>query len=127
MGTLAFIGGTILFISSFIGLLEPTKWFKHPEFGKLGVIDQMKESAIILIGIVAGNIILFFDPEWYAEVPIWMLALSSLAFTFALVSLGINYRRLKRFEQEEMLERLAEKMGEKLGESMAKGIKAKES
>jgi len=35
--------------------------------------------------------------------------------------------RLKRFEQEEMLERLAEKIGEKLGESMVKGIKAKES
>ena len=126
MGFIGLIGSTILFLSSVMGLFEISKWFKNPKFGKLGILDQMKESAIIAVGIVVGYIILFLDSEW-SETPTWMFALSSLAFNFTLVSLVINYRRLKRFEQEEMLERLAEKMGEKLGESMAKGLKAKET
>ncbi len=100
-----------------MGLLEPVKWFKNPKFGKLGVVDQIKESTIIAIGIVLGEMISFFDPE--ENIPIWMFAVSSLAFAFTLTSLVINYSRLKRFEQEEMLEKLAEK----LGESMAKGLK----
>ena len=117
MGTLEIVGGTVLLLSSVIGLLEPVKWFKSPEFGKLGVVDQIKESTIIAIGIVLGEMISFFDPE--GNIPIWMFAMSSLAFVFTLTSLVINYRRLKRFEQEEMLEKLAEK----LGESVAKGLK----
>ena len=106
-----------MFLSSGIWLLEPVKWFKSPKLGKLGVVDQTKESTIIAIGIVLGETILFFDSE--GNTPIWIFAMSPLAFAFTLTSLVINYRRLKRFEQEEMLEKLAEK----LGESVAKGLK----
>ena len=82
-----------------------------------------------LLGIVAGSIMLYLDPEELMKVmedSAWVVKLAPVTSLIATVVTGISYRRLKRFEQEEMLEKLAEKVGEKLGESMAKGLKAKE-
>jgi len=123
MDSIGTVGVLILYIPTFIGLLEPAKWFKQPEFGKLGVIDQMKESAIILIGIVAGYTILLLDPR-SSNVAIRHL-FTSIHICFSV--LGNKLPSPQTLRAEEILERLAEKMGEKLGESMAKDIKAKES
>ncbi|WP_056933199.1 hypothetical protein [Thermococcus barophilus] len=74
--------------------------------------------------------LLYSDPEELTKVMedyAWVVKLAPVASLIATVATVISYRRLKRFEQEEMLEKLAEKMGEKLGESMVKGLKAKET
>ncbi|ADT83201.1 hypothetical protein TERMP_00224 [Thermococcus barophilus MP] len=92
--------------------------------------EDFKRCLIILLGIIGGSMLLYSDPEALMKVmedSAWVVKLASVASLIATVATVISYHRLKRFEQEEMLEKLAEKMGEKLGESRVKGLKAKET
>ncbi len=92
--------------------------------------EDFKRCLIILLGIIGGSMLLYSDLEALTEMMesySWIVKLAPVASLLAMISTIISYRRLKRFEQEEMLEKLAEKMGEKLGESMAKGLKARET
>ena len=88
--------------------------------------DDFRGGLGALFALILGNTLMYIDPTYEPTKNWWILALSPVAFSALVIITIISYRRLKRFEQEEMLERLAEKMGEKLGESMAKSLKAKE-
>ncbi|WP_324735519.1 hypothetical protein VFC49_10670 [Thermococcus sp. SY098] len=92
--------------------------------------DDFRVSLGLLLALFLGLTLLYSDPEYFAEfyqTNSWAIILSPVTAATLIITTVITYRRLKRFEQEEMLEKLAEKVGEKLGESMAKGLKAKET
>ncbi|WP_457741670.1 hypothetical protein [Thermococcus sp.] len=125
------IGGLIALLGIFLGTINIVGLADGLPSARKEAEDALKYllSAVALLGI--GSLLMYSDIEFLvyisAEKGMWILYVTNALFLVNLAMLPIYYRRLKRFEQEEMFERLAEKMGEKLGESMAKGLKARDS
>ncbi|WP_258083682.1 hypothetical protein [Thermococcus thermotolerans] len=130
MGLLGMIGAIILVFFEVYAIVGGIETIFNPPTMKGRVEEAFHVGLVITLGVIVGSILLYSDPEalrGVLEEHRWALTLIPIALALSGTSTIISYRRLKRFEQEEMLERLAEKMGEKLGESMAKGLKAKET
>lgn len=112
-------------IFSIMGIFSVIFVFEDPK-QKWEAEDTFKFTRNISLGIIGGFILASLDFEgmlkMYAEHS-WLVSLIPIGLTFSTVAMIVSYRRLKRFEQEEMIEKLAEKMGEKLGESIAKSIR----
>ncbi|GAB6102787.1 hypothetical protein JCM16138_20100 [Thermococcus atlanticus] len=129
MGFLGTAGTWILFISEFLAVLSGVGIIFQTPITKWNAEEDFRIAIGVTLGVIVGSILLYSDPEALGgvlEEHRWALTLIPIALALSGTATIISYRRLKRFEQEEMLEKLAEKVGEKLGESMAKGLKVKE-
>lgn len=126
-GLIGAIGGLIALLGIFLGTINIVGLVDGLPSTKQEAEDALKYllSAVALLGV--GSLLMYSDIDFLlhisAEKGIWILYVTNALFLVNLVMLPFYYHRLKRFEQEEMLEKLAEK----LGESMAKGLKAKET
>ncbi|WP_297460063.1 hypothetical protein [Thermococcus sp.] len=113
------LGGLRSVFAEMIGILSlPFVLIRTPESKRLAEGD-FKGSVGLLFALLLGNILMYLAPPEEVTNNSWIFLLAPVAYFALGTSAIISYRRLKRFEQEEMLEKLAEK----LGESVAKGLK----
>ena len=125
------VGGLLVMLGSILGILYLGTLFGGLPNTKEETQDILKYAFLVVFLLGTGLILIYSDFEYFANIVskghIWVIYLLWAFLGLNSILIFTLYRRLKRFEQEERLERLAEKMGEKLGESMIKGLKAKES